>query len=419
MAYNIYNYLQCNKNIGVMKNYLLKHIQETIILSILLTAVFVNYFIYPKIAFLDCFYLLVVLAGYYIGKRFAVLGAFFTILMVWVFILAEQNQDYPSFSEAFDANLNLTVWGGFLILAAWLIGTLSEKLRLELQETRKLREDLQHERELLGISNRQLRAYSIRLEERVEERTRELKQSNKELMEFAVTASHDLQEPLRKIVLFGDRLEELISKEDSKSLDYLERLRKSARRMLGFIEDLLQLSSIATNARPFHPVNLYDLTLEVADDLETRINQSKAKLNISKNLPTLEADGTQMRQLMQNLIANALKYHQPNLPPVIDVTSRPFRDGFWEIIVKDNGIGIEADQISRIFQPFERTNNAALFEGHGMGLAICKKIIDRHGGSIHVASQLNEGTSFIINLPEKQQAPAARETESAGFITVH
>ena len=134
------------------------------------------------------------LAGYYIGKRFAILGAFFAILLVWVFILSDRNE-YYSISSAFQANLNLTVWGGFLILAAWLIGTLSENLRRELKKTERLREDLDHERELLTISNRQLRNYSICLEERVEERTQELKRSNQELMDFAAVASHDLQDP--------------------------------------------------------------------------------------------------------------------------------------------------------------------------------------------------------------------------------
>ena len=166
-----------------IKKYLLQHVKDAIVLSILVGAVCVNYFIYAKIAFLDFFYILIVLAGYYIGKRFAVLGAFFAILIVWVFILTDQ-KEYYSISSAFQANLNLTVWGGFLILAAWLIGTLSEKLRLELKHTERLREDLDHERELLSISNRQLRNYSVLLEERVEERTQELKRSNKELMDF-------------------------------------------------------------------------------------------------------------------------------------------------------------------------------------------------------------------------------------------
>jgi signal transduction histidine kinase len=214
----------------LIKKYLFKHAQDVIVFSILVGAVFVNYFVYAKIAFLDFFYLLIVLAGYYIGKRFAILGAFFAILIVWVFILTDKKE-----------NLNLTVWGGFLILAAWLIGTLSEKLRLELKHTERLREDLDHERELLSISNRQLRNYSVRLEERVEERTQELQRSNKELMDFAAVASHDLQEPLRKVVMFGDRLEEHLPKEETKGRDYLDRLRKSARRMQGFIEALLKL----------------------------------------------------------------------------------------------------------------------------------------------------------------------------------
>jgi signal transduction histidine kinase len=386
-----------------LKTYLLKHVQDTIILSILVGAVFVNYFVYAKIAFLDFFYLLIVLAGYYIGKRFAVLGAFFAILIVWVFILTDK-KEYYSVDSAFQANLNLTVWGGFLILAAWLIGTLSEKLQLELKQTEQLRVDLEHERELLSISNRQLRNYSVRLEERVDERTEELKRSNKELMDFAAVASHDLQEPLRKVVMFGDRLEDHLPKDATKGRDYLDRLRKSARRMQGFIESLLKLSSVSSGAKPFERVDMHQLTLDVIEDLEARITHSKAQVNIDKHkLPTLEADATQMRQLIQNLISNALKYHQKDVTPVVDITSRPLRDGFWEIMVKDNGIGIEDHQINLVFHPFERAGNSALFEGVGMGLAICKKIVDRHGGSIHVVSQIGKGTSFIVLLPEKNK----------------
>jgi len=386
-----------------LKKYLLKHVQDTIVLSILVGAVFVNYFVYAKIAFLDFFYLLIVLAGYYIGKRFAILGAFFAILIVWVFILTDK-KEYYSVDSAFQANLNLTVWGGFLILAAWLIGTLSEKLRLELKQTGQLRIDLEHERELLSISNRQLRNYSVRLEERVDERTEELKRSNKELMDFAAVASHDLQEPLRKVVMFGDRLEDHLPKEATKGRDYLDRLRKSARRMQGFIESLLKLSSVSSGAKPFERVDMHQLTLDVIEDLEARITHSKAQVKIDKHkLPTLEADATQMRQLIQNLISNALKYHRKDVTPVVDITSRPLRDGFWEIMVKDNGIGIEDHQINLVFHPFERAGNSALFEGVGMGLAICKKIVDRHGGSIHVVSQIGKGTSFIILLPEKNK----------------
>ncbi len=395
-----------------LKTYLLKHIQDTIVLSILVGAVFVNYFVYAKIAFLDFFYLLIVLAGYYIGKRFAVLGALFAILIVWIFILTDK-KEYYSVDSAFQANLNLTVWGGFLILAAWLIGTLSEKLRLELKQTERLRLDLEHERELLSISNRQLRNYSVCLEERVDERTEELKRSNKELMDFAAVASHDLQEPLRKVVMFGDRLEEHLPKEATKGRDYLDRLRKSARRMQGFIESLLKLSSVSSGAKPFERVDMHQLTLDVIEDLEARITHSKAQVNIDKQkLPTLEADPTQMRQLIQNLISNALKYHKKGVPPVVDITSRPLRDGFWEIMVKDNGIGIEDHQINLVFHPFERAGNSALFEGVGMGLAICKKIADRHGGSIHVVSQIDKGTSFIVLLPEKNKDRRQNPTTS-------
>ena len=399
---------------SAVKKYLLKHIQDAIILAILTAAVSVNYFLHAKLAFLDFFYLLVVLAGYYIGKRFAILGAFFTILMVWIFILADKG-GYYSTGNLTETNLDLTVWGGFLILAAWLIGTLSEKLRNELKKSQRLHEDLLHERKLLSISNRQLRDYSWQLEDRVEERTRELHLSNKELIDFASTASHDLQEPLRKIAMFGDRLEERVPKEDAKSRDYLERMRKSARRMQTFIQDLLKLSSVAIGARPFQTVNLNTLVQEVVDDLEARITQSGARLNI-KPLPTLKADATQMRQLFQNLIGNALKYHREGVSPEVAVTARPLRDEVWEIMVSDNGIGIEAHQISLIFQPFERANSGTLFEGNGMGLAICKKILDRHGGTIRVVSQPNEGTTFIITLPEQHQSK--RTAESSELTSV-
>jgi signal transduction histidine kinase len=400
-----------------LKKYLLKHLQEVIILSILVGATFINYFVYTKIAFLDFFYLLVVLAGYYIGKRFAVLGAFFAILLVCIFILTDQ-KEYNGANTELLASINIAVWGGFLILSAWLIGTLSEKLRRELQQTERLREDLDHERELLSISNRQLRNYNVSLEERVEERTHELKQSNHELMSFAAVASHDLQEPLRKVVMFGDRLDHYIPEGETKGRDYLNRLRKSAHRMQVFIEALLKLSTVSAGAQPFQPVDLHQLTLEVIEDLEARITHTKAKVNIPEKLPTLESDATQMRQLIQNLISNALKYHRPDVSPVVEITSRPLRDGFWEIMVKDNGVGIQEQQINLVFHPFERGHSQALVEGTGMGLAICKRIVDRHGGSIHVVSQPNKGTSFVILLPEKNKERRSKPADPPEFTTL-
>jgi len=386
-----------------LKDYLLKHIEDTLILSILATVAVVNFWIQDKLAFLDVFYLLVVLAGYYIGKRFAVLGAFFAILMIWVFLLSNKSFYYSGSGTGTEmsANLNLTVWGGFLILAAWLVGSLAEKLRAELEETRRLREDLHQEQELLKASNQQLREYSTRLEEKVAERTRDLQQSNQELMAFAFTASHDLQEPLRKIAMFGDRLADRVPKDDAKSHDYLERMCKSARRMQEFIHDLLQLSGIALGKpRPPQKVSLQQLAHQVVDDLEGRIMENGGEVTI-RDLPVLEADELQMQQLFQNLIGNALKYHRAGVPPRVEVSARPLREGFWEITVADNGIGIDPHQVQKIFQPFHRTDRAALFEGSGIGLTICKKIVDRHGGIIQATSQINQGATFIFTLPEK------------------
>ena len=147
------------------ENFTENHWEDIVILLTLLSVAAIHYFIYSKIAFLGFFYPLFGLAGYYIGKRFAVLGAFFAILLVWIFLLTDK-KEYYTVNNDLQANLNLAVWGGFLILAAWLIGTLSEKLQSQLKHTERLREDLDHERELLSISNRQLRSYNVSLEER-------------------------------------------------------------------------------------------------------------------------------------------------------------------------------------------------------------------------------------------------------------
>ena len=244
-----------------------------------------------------------------------------------------------------------------------------------------------------------------KLKKEIEERTKieeELKRSNQDLQDFAAIASHDLQEPLRKVIMFGDRLNAQFSaKMNQKALGYLERMTNAAARMQTLIDELLLFSRISSKAKPFKATNLEKIVREVLSDLESRFNRSSARIEI-ENLPTVEADGIQMRQLFQNLISNALKFQKKDIPPEVSIRSRMNGSGTCEIIVRDNGIGFDEQYAQRIFKPFERLHGRSEFEGTGMGLAICRKIVKRHGGSIGVKSRPNEGCEFLITLPLKQ-----------------
>ena len=234
--------------------------------------------------------------------------------------------------------------------------------------------------------------------------TAKLEASNRELQEFAYIASHDLQEPLRKINAFGDRLSSKYADSlPSQAQDYLRRMQNAATRMQQLIEDLLALSRITTRGRPFVEVDLMKVVNEVIDDLETTISESNGQVDVAP-LPTIVADRTQMRQLFQNTIANALKFSRKGVPPVVKVASRSLVDdenrvSQIEITIQDNGIGFKEKYLDRIFQPFQRLHGRTKYAGTGMGLAICRKIVERHNGSITATSVPEEGTTMIITLP--------------------
>ena len=245
-------------------------------------------------------------------------------------------------------------------------------------------------------------------EERMRIYATALAQSNRELQDFAFVASHDLQEPLRKIAAFGERLKESADGAmDDESREYLARMLKAAGRMQTLIHDLLDFSRVATRAQPFAPTDLRSVAAEVMSDLEARIEQTGGRVKIGE-LPTIDADQIQMRQLLQNLIANALKFHQRDVAPVVTVTVRVLPAGetggsdSCQLIVEDNGIGFEQKYADRIFTPFQRLHGRNEFEGTGMGLAICRKIAERHHGSITAISTPGVGSSFIVTLPTKQ-----------------
>lgn len=246
---------------------------------------------------------------------------------------------------------------------------------------------------LLGISE------DITERKNVEE---ELIRSNSEKEQaevFAYLASHDLQEPLQKIISFSELLKAYKNGNlDAKCRDYLERMQNSARRMTQLVQDLLNLSRITTKKPCLETVDLKKVLQEVLLDLELRLEKTGARVE-SDTLSMIRADRSQMYQLFQNLISNALKFRKKGEPPLIQITSRLLEDGWLEIKFQDNGIGFEERDFERIFKPFERLHSSAEYEGSGIGLALCQRIVSRHRGRITAESALGQGASFTIVLP--------------------
>ncbi len=257
-------------------------------------------------------------------------------------------------------------------------------------------------------AEQELRAYRDHLEELVDVRTQELARSNNELEQFAYVASHDLQEPLRKIRAFGDRLAQKYDQAlGEQGLDYLERMRSAASRGQDLINDLLTFSRVRTRAQPFEPVDLNPVVQGVLNDLEMLVAENQAQVELAA-LPTVDAEPLHMRQLFQNLISNALKFHREGVPPMVEIYSENCEDnGECRLIVRDNGIGFEEKYLDRIFMPFQRLHNRSIYSGTGIGLAVCKKIVDHHGGKITAQSAPGEGTTFRVRLPLKQNPTAA------------
>jgi len=237
----------------------------------------------------------------------------------------------------------------------------------------------------------------------LEKRTDELKRSNKELEHFAFIASHDLQEPLRKVIAFGELLENDYQEVlQGDGLDYLNRMKTAAFRMKILIEGLLQYSRISTKLNPFEDINLDDMIQEILSDLEICIQENNAKFDIGK-LPALNADKLQIRQLLQNFIGNSLKYRKIDQDPKIAISGSVLKDGSVEIEVKDNGIGFDEKYTEKVFTLFQRLHARNEYEGTGIGLAICKRIVERHQGEIEAKSIEGVGSVFTVRLPQKKR----------------
>lgn len=232
-----------------------------------------------------------------------------------------------------------------------------------------------------------------------------LEHSNQELEQFATIASHDLQAPLRKVILFSEYLRTSTENQLSpESLDYLDRMQRAILKMQSLITDLLALSRITRKAQPFKPVDLKPLIDDIISDFEPTLKETQGRIEVGETL-TIEADSTQLRQVFQNLISNALKFQRPNVQPVIHITTRIDSQDpdYCQIVVEDNGIGFDEKYLDRIFDIFERLHTEQKYEGTGIGLAVVRKIVDRHRGHLTARSTPGVGSKFIITLPISQQ----------------
>jgi len=324
---------------------------------------------------------------------------------------------------------NLFLIGGvtlLALLAAWFLGEVfvTRQIRSLVETTQRLatgelsvRTDIASSQGEFGILGQSINEMAESLakrdverkeaEEAIREYAENLERSNRDLMDFANITSHDLQEPLRKISTFTDMLLMRYAENlDQQGKDYLHRIRASAKRMQTLIIDLLTFSRISTKSQPLDEVDLNFTLDQVLNDLDLKIEESGATINVEK-LPSLHADPVQMHQLFFNLIGNSLKFKQPGELAIVDISGKikliPAEDGtfteIFEIKVTDNGIGFDEKYLDRIFQPFQRLHNQIEYEGNGMGLAICRKIVERHEGDITAKSKPGQGATFFVRLP--------------------
>lgn len=303
------------------------------------------------------------------------------------------------------------------------------KLHDQTKELQLMQEVLKAEVESRKLAHKALEEVNLLLEDKVKDRTKELVQANKdlelnniELQQYASVASHDLQEPLRKIMTFANMLNDRYVRDNPDAEQLLKRILASSERMRSLINDLLNYSKISA-VSPFTNADLNNILEETITDLELSINEKDAKI-IIEDLPNAEVIPGQMRQVFQNIISNALKFSRKEASPVIKVWAERIdkKDAdsavndsgdYLRIYVSDNGIGFDEVFLEKIFTLFQRLHGRTEYEGTGIGLAIVKKIIDKHNGLITAKSAEGEGTTFIIVLPVKQTQDLTHSTLQA------
>jgi signal transduction histidine kinase len=304
------------------------------------------------------------------------------------------------------------------------------KIYEQKKELKDIQDQLRIEIEFRKHAEKELSNMNIVLEQKVAERTEELKQSNEllekknaELQQFAYVSSHDLKEPLRKIQLFSDIIQQRYLHENPDAVGYLNKIISSSSRMTALINDILEYSRL-TMLPGFKEIDLNDVLKDVLSDLDLIIQEKNAVIE-SDELPTIQSVRIQMHQLLQNIVSNALKFSQPGIPPKITIHSEWVKDKslsapvvprekavYCRIRINDNGIGFNEKYLDKIFTIFQRLHTVEKYEGTGIGLAIVKKIVDNHEGLIDAQSVPGEGSVFTILLPLREAAPLIETTQS-------
>jgi signal transduction histidine kinase len=258
-----------------------------------------------------------------------------------------------------------------------------------------------------ALQNKELHDRKQEAEQKQQEYLRELKRSNAELEQFAYVASHDLQEPLRMVASYTELLAERYrGKLDPQADKFIGYAVDGARRMQGLIRDLLAFARVSSKAKPLQPTDSEEVLERVLNDLRPVMEKAGAKVTHTK-LPMVNADNSQLGQVLQNLIGNAIKF-RGKTPPQVEVSAE-FVDEMWKFAVADNGIGIPQEVGDRIFQMFQRLHTREEYEGSGIGLAIAKRIVERHGGRIWFDSKPGEGTTFRFTLPKAEEPNSGEE----------
>jgi PAS domain S-box-containing protein len=285
-----------------------------------------------------------------------------------------------SLSPFNDENKELQYWIGYIVDI----------------NAQKVVEETLKDNDVLKQTQIQLKENQQTLEKYIDE----LNRSNQELQQFAFIASHDLQEPVRKLLFYSDYLlSRYLHSIDAKGIEYLNSMKAASQRMRTLIQDLLSFSQINKEEITFNEVDLNDVLKECLQDLEMVITEKKAIINC-RALPVVKGDLRMMRQLFGNIINNALKYTSTERAPVVTITSELI-EGFQEIVFVDNGIGFDEQYLPQMFTLFQRLHSRQTFEGTGLGLAICRRIVDIHGGSIRAEGSVGKGASFFVSLPSK------------------
>jgi light-regulated signal transduction histidine kinase (bacteriophytochrome) len=252
----------------------------------------------------------------------------------------------------------------------------------------------------------------VKAREALEEQTRELQRSNDDLEQFAYVASHDLREPLRMVASYAELLAERYRGRLDQSADkYIDYTLEGARRMQQLITDLLAFSRIGTQSRPMQPTDVTVILERVIRNVHALIEDSGATI-VAGDLPTVVADESQLTQVFQNLIGNAVKFRCEERPPRVEVAAER-RNGLWAFRVADNGIGIAPHHAERVFQMFQRLHERGRYDGSGIGLAIAKKIIERHGGRLWLESAVGEGSTFYFTIPDPERRRSGLVQERA------